>query len=387
MKFANQPLLSVIVPIYNVELYLSRCLDSIINQTYQNLEIICVDDGSTDQSGTIADEYAKKDYRIKVIHKENGGVVSARKTGTLLARGKYITNVDSDDYIEINMFDNLMQQLLTYNADVITSGLIRDYGNHLVYEGESIKAGVYEENALRQKVLFNIIDTKYFFKTNISLHITNKIFRTEDLKEFQLKIDDNINVGDDVAVWFPYFINCKKIIVSGKNFYHYCVRNDSIMGKKEKNDLDSLRALFLYLYGEIKKVNYSNNFNTQIFYYKMAAYLIRDASKVLKVRENELYPFGEISRTQTIALYGAGKFGEELKNFLESNGFHVVAWVDKSKNRKGVITLAELSNIKYDVIIIGTLVSVATRQIKEELINNGIKEDIIFSINEKILGT
>ena len=90
MELEKQELLSVIVPIYNVEAYLSRCLDSIINQTYRNLEIICVDDGSTDQSGAMADEYAKKDRRIKVIHKENGGAPSARNVAIDLAKGKYL---------------------------------------------------------------------------------------------------------------------------------------------------------------------------------------------------------------------------------------------------------------------------------------------------------
>lgn len=385
MGIYEQELLSVIVPIYNVEKYLPRCLDSIINQTYRNLEIICVDDGSTDQSGMVADEYARKDNRVKVIHKENGGIVSARKRGTEIATGSYITNVDSDDYIELNMYHQLMPKIVNCDADAITSGLIRDYGNHLIRENENIKPGVYEGHILREEVLSNLIDTKCFFRANISLHITNKIFKTDSLKKYQMQVADCINVGDDVAVWFPYFINHNRIIVSGENYYHYCVRNDSVMGVKGKNDLESLNLYFMYLYDEIKKIQYKNNYDSQIMFLKIYNYLLRDAFKILKIKENELYPFGNIGKKQSIVLYGAGKFGAELKHYLDSNGFNVVAWVDKSRNREEVVTLTDILDLEFDAIIIGTLVSDATKQIKKELIESGISENIIYSISEKSL--
>ena len=101
----NQIKISIIVPVYNVENYIHRCLDSLMDQTYKNLEIILVDDGSTDSSGIICDEYSKKDRRIQVIHKKNGGLVSARKAGILLATGEYSTYVDSDDWIEDSAYE------------------------------------------------------------------------------------------------------------------------------------------------------------------------------------------------------------------------------------------------------------------------------------------
>lgn len=102
-NFMNKPLISVIVPVYNVEKFLSRCLNSILAQTYNNLEVILVDDGSTDNSGKICDDYALKDKRIRVIHKQNGGVSSARNMALSVAKGEYIGFVDSDDYIENDM--------------------------------------------------------------------------------------------------------------------------------------------------------------------------------------------------------------------------------------------------------------------------------------------
>ena len=111
-------LISIIVPVYNVESYLKKCLESIINQTYKNIEIILIDDGSTDSSGKICDDYANKDKRIKVIHKQNGGVSDARNTALDICRGDYIGFIDSDDYIELDMYETLLKFLLNNNLDV-----------------------------------------------------------------------------------------------------------------------------------------------------------------------------------------------------------------------------------------------------------------------------
>ena len=121
-------LISVIIPVYNAEKFLNKCLDSVIGQTYKNLEIILVDDGSQDDSGKICDEYAQKDNRIKVIHKENGGDSSARNTGLKMATGKYITTIDSDDWIELNAYEDMLKVLLEKNVDIVRCGFYKNYG-------------------------------------------------------------------------------------------------------------------------------------------------------------------------------------------------------------------------------------------------------------------
>lgn len=118
-KERKDELISVVVPIYNVEKYIEKCIDSIINQTYTNLEIILVDDGSPDKCGKICDEYAKRDKRIKVIHKENGGVSSARNIGLDNLNGEYVTFIDADDYISNNYCEELLNALKTENADCV----------------------------------------------------------------------------------------------------------------------------------------------------------------------------------------------------------------------------------------------------------------------------
>lgn len=114
--------ISIIVPIYNVEKYVRQCIESIINQTYKNLQIILVDDGSTDTSGLICDEYASIDDRIEVIHKKNGGLVTARKIGLQKAKGEYIGFVDGDDYIDDNMYESLLGYILKKDVDMVHTG-------------------------------------------------------------------------------------------------------------------------------------------------------------------------------------------------------------------------------------------------------------------------
>ena len=380
------PLLSVVMPIYNVEPYLRRCLDSVTNQTYTNLEIICVDDGSTDASGKIADEYAQKDRRIKVIHKDNGGLVSARKAGTEIAQGPYIVHVDSDDYIESNMYEELVQLILKHDADVVTSGLIRDYGNYSVIEKETLLPGVYAGEKLKRQFLSKLVDIKLFFKTNIKFHTINKIYRTDLYRTTLMSMNDKINVGEDGAFVLSYFPKITKAVVSGKEYYHYCIRNDSIMGVKKKDDAHLMQALSNHLEQLIKsEVSGVDNYAQQIELYRTYAFLLRDAGSILRSDSDELYPFGNISKTHQILLYGAGKFGAELKQYLDKNNYDIVAWVDKKVSRHGVVLADDILNYDFDVVVIAVLQADTVIQIKSELAERGIKNNIMYNVNADML--
>ena len=138
--------ISVVIPMYNVEDYLRECLDNIIGQTLKDIEIICVNDGSTDRSSEILEEYTKKDNRIKVIHKENSGLVSARKTGVSLAKGKYIGYVDSDDWIEPEMYMELYTLAEKYDVDFVSSGYFLE-GNYTTTHVDTIEEGIYNQES------------------------------------------------------------------------------------------------------------------------------------------------------------------------------------------------------------------------------------------------
>lgn len=217
-------LVSVIVPVYNNEKYLEECVNSILNQTYTNLEIILVNDGSKDNSGKLCDEFAKKDTRIRVIHKENGGAISARRTGCLEAKAKYVTFVDSDDWIEPDMYQYLMEELLTHKADIVTSGFIFGFGQ--VHDG--LRAGVYEGELLQQYVFEKMIQDKDSFSGGMISSVCNKIFRKDLIQESLCAMKKVIRQWEDVAYLYLacYRANC--IRITDKAFYHYRENTDSV---------------------------------------------------------------------------------------------------------------------------------------------------------------
>ena len=144
-------MLSIIVPVYKAERYLARCVDSILNQTYRDLELILVDDGSPDNSGQMCDAYAEQDQRVRVIHKENGGVSTARNVGLDAAKGDYITFVDSDDYIDACMYEKMMAKAVMQNCDVVMCDCVKEFGDRSVVYSHEIRAGFYDAEQLRKE--------------------------------------------------------------------------------------------------------------------------------------------------------------------------------------------------------------------------------------------
>ena len=376
-KELDSPLLSVIVPIYNVELYLERCLDSIIGQTYKNMQIICVDDGSTDQSGMIADRYAEIDTRIEVIHKENAGLVSARKCGIEHARGRYSTYVDSDDWIEPDMYQSLMELIVENNAEVVTSGAYRDYGTYIVAEDENVDSGVYEGEKLHLLKL-HMVNTDVFFKNNVLPHLWNKIFLTVKLLPYQMQVKNTISIGEDVVVSYPVIFSSKKIVVSGKNYYHYCLRTDSVMGCHNVDDTDRINAVTEYLDESFSKFEKEiANVTLQADILKTYLKLFRNLKNTVKYKDGMMFPYGKIDRTDKVLVYGAGKFGKELFEFLkQQNWFENLIWAD-SDGKNGTLSVEQIDIVSFDKILIAVLVADISTKIRKELVKRGVDEDKI----------
>lgn len=165
-------LISVIVPIYRIDRYVGLCIESLINQTYKNLEIILVDDGSPDRCPEICNLYAKKDSRIKVIHKENGGLVSARKAGIIAATGKYVGYVDGDDWVGVGFYESLHNHIAATDADIACAGFRRDLFTSTSSFTDNLQSGLYEGerlDALRMKMLSN----GDFYRLGVSTYVWN----------------------------------------------------------------------------------------------------------------------------------------------------------------------------------------------------------------------
>jgi len=225
-------LISIIVPIYKVESYLRICIESILSQTYRNLEIILVDDGSPDQCGAICDEYAEKDSRVRVIHKENGGVSDARNKGLDIATGCYIGFVDGDDYIDPDMFQTLYQLIQEYNTDlsmVSYNNVINDIATPRL---NSNTVRVFDK---MEGLKFILIDQE------IQSYLWNKLFKAEIFRDIRLA---NEIMLEDVCVMLKIFKRMTSIVYLESPKYNYVFREGSIVNDydhdKEKNCLTAI---------------------------------------------------------------------------------------------------------------------------------------------------
>lgn len=385
-KEKETPELSVIVPVYNVESYLPRCLNSILTQPYDNLEVICVDDGSTDDSLRILHDYKERDERVRVLQKENGGLVSARKAGIQIARGKYVSIVDSDDWIEKNMYEELMQIAEQTDADIITSGCIRDYGTSTFELYENVEPGLYTQEKLTDKLLTNMIDTEEFYRTNILMSLWSKIYRRELYSTHQCKVPDCISIGEDVACVLPCLLDAQRVFVSGKCYYHYCIRNDSLMGKLDMGSWEQHVRLFQFIDQEYEKIGKRVcGIRKQYRYLEMYNRLLRYPDKGFSYENNILFPFGELRKEDKVIIYGAGRFGSSLMNYMQQEKCcEIVAWVDRTP-REGINDCSVLEELKWDKIIIAVLLADVVKQIKEDLQKRAIEMDKIYSVNMELV--
>jgi len=242
----SKKLISIIIPVYNVEQYLVRCVDSVINQTYKNLEIILVDDGSTDNSGKICDEYALKDNRIKVIHKKNGGLPSARNAGLDIAIGEYIGFVDSDDYIVSDMYEHLYNLLLNNKADVSCCNFF------------NFKDNQYVDNQYGVDAVLNFGEV-LCVKQNV--FVWNKLYKRALIGN--IRVDEKLRLGEDLDFNFKVLRKIKKIAYSKEAKYYYFYNPNSIIRERKFKKID---LQIITIYEEILKYCKENNFNEAFKY-------------------------------------------------------------------------------------------------------------------------
>lgn len=375
-----KPTLSVIVPIFNIEKYVGKCIESIMNQTYKNLEIILVDDGSSDLSGVICDRYAKQDSRIKVIHKLNAGLVSARKTGIMKATGDYAAYVDGDDWIDKDMYEKLMVEM--GDADVIVSGMIKEYGTISACVQNKIAPGVYygeKLNVIYEQMLY----TGKFFESGIFVTVWNCIYRRQILLNNQICVPEQISMGEDAACKVPVLLDSAKIVVSNLCGYHYVVRDTSIVRTKTGTELESYKVLYRYLEKKfLSKADFRDSLLKQLKYL-MLYYLLMKELDVLQDESNKIFPYREIPEKSQVIVYGKGVFGIELVNYLQkSNIMNIALWVDGND-----MDLFEkyISHNEYHYIIVAVLKIDIAKMICKELLDRGIDKKKIRCVDEKLI--
>lgn len=213
--------ISIIVPVYKVEQYLERCVNSLINQTYKNIEIILVDDGSPDQCPKMCDDYASEDSRIKVIHKKNGGLSDARNAGLNAARGSYIAFVDSDDWVEADYIETMYTNAIKENADISIVGytMVWANGKQRRFSKDEEYDVLDREQAIRELLMQN----KY------SCMVCQKLYKADIFENVRFPVR---KIYEDVAISLPTFAKANKVVVSGKSKYNYYQRSASIVNSE-----------------------------------------------------------------------------------------------------------------------------------------------------------
>ncbi len=378
--------LSVIVPIYNVEKYLQQCVDSIINQRYKKLDIVLVDDGSTDNSGKIADLY-KNDPRVKVIHKQNEGLLKARFEGAREAAGEFVTFVDADDWIDKDMYSGMMAKVEEKNVDMIWCGMKRSYEDGESYDiMPLLSEGLYEEKNLRKNVWPQMLwnDEKGTNVLNASL--CSKIIRKNILyARLQKTSTLDIYYGEDAAVLFPAMLDIHSFYVMHKSFYHHRQRKKGNIASyiQDNECVEKLSILYRYLKEQFTERGYIKLFQKQLdLFYMNLLELRKNYLECIENKNEVFFPFYFVQANDKVIVYGAGNVGQAYIRQNEKYHFcNVVQWVDKGYQNfdksLNIVEPEKIGAVDYDWVIIAVQTPGLAREIKEGLIAVGVQREKI----------
>lgn len=269
-------MISIIVPIYKTEKYIQKCISSIACQTNKDIEIILVDDGSPDNCPKICDEWAEKDNRIKVIHKDNGGLVSARKAGLETASGEYVGFVDGDDFIEPDMFEKIQTMISKYKPDMVLCDFYYDFGDKTEESRQLFTKEFYNKQNLISDLYPKMLYSGTFYKFGINPCCWSKVYKKELLEKNLQLVDNRIKMGEDAAFTYPCLLDAKTVCTISKPLYHYIINKNSMTQCYD----ESLKSILLLPYNRIKEKNTESCFDIspQLNYYLLylVNFLIRN---------------------------------------------------------------------------------------------------------------
>lgn len=384
-------LISVIIPIYGVEPYLEKCIQSVRDQTYKNLEIILVCQESGDRCPQICERHAHQDMRIKVVRPLKTGLDYARKQGMLAATGKYIGYVDGDDWIEPEMYEELLKYAHEYEVDVVESGVIDSWLNFEKTRTPYLEEGCYKGNDFLEKIEPKLLCSGIFFEHGITPYMWSKLFLKEKIMPFQMEEGPINTMYDDIMVSLPCIAKSKKLYISHKCLYHYRIRNDSLKRKYRKDEVENLIKCYPKFFSKFYGSMLCDEKDMQIKSFAMYWLLYR-APHVFDDFENGYFlkPFGRIRVKDKIVLYGAGAVGIHLEQYISGvKGSNIVCWVDhnydKLQDILNIKSPMEIVDYEYDYVIIAIMRGRTAKSAKRELISLGIPEEKIRWVEQKYI--
>lgn len=384
-------LVSVIVNIFNEDAYLPQCIESILDQTHKNLEIILVDDGSSDSSLLICNKYAKKDARIRVLFQTNGGLVSARKAGLRASTGRYVAYVDGDDWVEREMYEDMIANAVHHGADVVASGYKEEMDGRVVEVlRNTVSCGAYSGERLVNDIYDTMLYSGRFSQFGLFTFMWNKLFRRTVLFDNLMSVDERIFIGEDAACVYPCLLASKVVCVTDSVHYHYRQRVDSSVKTKgnSQQDVQKLDILYQYLRKRFRESEHAKLLLPQLDFFLLSLLTVRsNGLKSNGSAQRELCPFNDVQVGDKIVICGAGTFGQHfIKRLQESRHFQVTGWVDELFARYRSLGLAvdDLSSIHrmaYDHVVVAFIDETVADKMAKKLSGLGVPAEKIARIS------
>lgn len=381
------PLVSVIVPLYNTQEFLPRCLDSILNQTYVNMEIVLVNDGSTDESLSVCEKYAAKDARIQIISQANQGIIAAKKAGIKICQGTYVMFVDSDDWIEPELLEKMVQVILKCDCSLVCTNVYIDFEDRTIEKRNAIPSGIYETERIA-KDLFYYKNTDNY---GILPYSVAKLYPMDMLREVLDHISNDIRQAEDKAIVFSCVFQNIKVCFTDDIYYHYCMRDGSACQSENQNYLVEMTAFYKYA----KRI-FDAHEEREHLLWQLGKYLLLEAGfaingkfglvapgKSIHREPYRLDPSAFLPQVKKLILYGAGKVGDDYrKQLADCANIEFCGWVDKGyekyqEKELDIHPVEYMKEVEYDYILVAVRQQKIYQEIKKELINMGISEDTI----------
>lgn len=388
----KQPRISVIVPIYNVASFLPKCIESILEQSFADFELILVNDGSPDNSHDICLSYQEKDKRITIINKLNGGLLSARKAGLDAASAEFISFVDGDDWVDRDYLQVMHQLIIVNKVDLVITGHIREFEGKFEKILPYFKSGRYEGYTL-DSIVESMIYSGKFCKHGISTYVWNKLFRKSLLETILHEVPNEIVMGEDAAITYAYLSISKSLLISAGCFYYYRQRPNSIVKTIQSYDSELLQLSKLFNFLYVKLINRYDfiKLYEDLSYYLYSQILVRTGGFFNEdIINANLLPFNGLRNGDRVVVYSSGSFGQRLVTFNKHReSFRLQKWIDFDyiESRKiGLMVdpIYSVTDMDFDSIIIASIDTMFQKWLLREFKLLGFNIDKVRDINTDI---
>lgn len=373
----------MIVPAHNAGRYIGKCIESIRRQSCSDLEIIVVDDGSTDHTYQICEKLAEADDRIKLIHIEHSGVCAARRRGLELAASSVIAFADADDWIAPDMLEKMYDEMRRVNADIVIAGYTEtaDNGSEMLRLNR-ISAGVYSGEILKEQIWDKMLCCEEFFDMGMQPYLWNKLFRRNVIEPYIRAVNTHIFMGEDVVCLIPAILQSATVSILDDGSYHYCIHHGAAMKSYRKDEIANIKEQYHDLKKFCSPHAYYECVLPQIERYIIHHMLVRDYAYVeQQLVRLDVSVFENIHQGSRLLLYGAGTLGQAVyRAWRQSDRYELVGWCDRSAEKcslNDVISVEEAVTRNFDFIVIAVFSMRLAREIKNQLRLQGVAEQKI----------